>query len=71
MAALDLVITVPVTFGDDTAPLTLLSVEHRKGALPVETVAGRPATALGEIALQPRTAHRLGSASATPSRSDR
>ena len=60
VAALDLVITVPVTFGDDTAPLQLLSVEHRKGALPVETVAGRPAAALGEIALQPRTAHRLG-----------
>jgi putative ABC transport system permease protein len=60
VAALDLVITVPVTFGDDTAPLQLLSVEHRKGDLPVETVAGRPAAALGEIALQPRTADRLG-----------
>ncbi len=60
VAALDLVITVPVTFGDDTVPLQLLSVEHRKGALPVETVAGRPATGLGEIALQPRTADRLG-----------
>jgi hypothetical protein len=60
VAALDVVTSVPATFGDDAGPLQLLSVEHRKGALPVETVAGRPAERLGEIALGPRTADRLG-----------
>ena len=60
VAALDVVTSVPATFGDDAGPLQLLSVEHRKGALPVETVAGRPRAALGEIALGPRTADRLG-----------
>jgi len=60
VAALDVVTTVPVTFGDDAGPLQLLSVEHRKGQMPVETVAGRPAARLGEIAVQPRTADRLG-----------
>ena len=60
VAALDVVTSVPATFGDDARPLRLLSVEHRKGALPVETVAGRPAERLGEIALGPRTADRLG-----------
>ena len=45
VAALDVVTSVPATFGDDARPLQLLSVEHRKGALPVETVAGRPAGA--------------------------
>ena len=60
VAALDVVTSVPATFGDDARPLHLLSVEHRKGALPVETVAGRPAERLGEIALGPRTADRLG-----------
>ena len=60
VAALDVVTTVPATFGDDAGPLQLLSVEHRKGMLPVATVAGRPAEQLGEIALGPRTADRLG-----------
>jgi putative ABC transport system permease protein len=60
VAALDVVTTVPATFGDDAGPHTLLAVEHRKGALPVATIAGRPATAPGEVALEPRTAHRLG-----------
>jgi predicted lysophospholipase L1 biosynthesis ABC-type transport system permease subunit len=59
VAALDLVTAVPATFGDDAAPLPLLSLEHRKGALPVETVAGRTPYRLGEVALGPRTAHRL------------
>jgi hypothetical protein len=60
VAALDLVTAVPAIFGDDAGPLQLLSVEHRKGALPLETVAGRPAVRLGEVALGPRTADRLG-----------
>jgi len=60
VAALDVVTTAPVTLGDDAGPVQLLSVEHRKGALPVETVAGRPAAAPGEVALGPRTANRLG-----------
>ena len=60
VAALDLVTTAPVTLGDDAGPVPLLSVEHRKGALPIETVAGRPAAAVGEVALGPRTADRLG-----------
>jgi len=49
----------PATFGDDAGPHQLLSVEHRKGALPVETVAGRTPYRLGEVALGPRTAERL------------
>jgi putative ABC transport system permease protein len=60
VAALDLVTTVPMTLGDDAGPVPLLSVEHRKGGLPIETVAGRPAAAPGEIALGVRTANRLG-----------
>ncbi|MDT7579645.1 MAG: putative transport system permease protein, partial [Pseudonocardiales bacterium] len=60
VAALDVTTRVPATLGDDAGPVPLLSVEHRKGALPVETVTGRPAAALGEIALGPRTADRLG-----------
>jgi ABC-type lipoprotein release transport system permease subunit len=60
VAALDVETTVPVTLGDDTSPVTVLSVQHRKGALPIETVSGRPALAFGEIALGPRTADRLG-----------
>lgn len=60
VAALDVVTSVPATFGDDAGPRQLLSVEHRKGMLPVATVAGRPAERLGEIALGPRTADRLG-----------
>ena len=60
VAALDVVNTVPVTFGDDADPLQALSVEHRKGALPIETATGRPPRSPGEIALGPRTAHRLG-----------
>ncbi len=60
VAALNVVTAVSATFGDDAGPLQLLSVEHRKGALPVETVAGRSAERLGEIALGPRTADRLG-----------
>jgi putative ABC transport system permease protein len=60
VAALDVVTTVPVTLGDDAGPVQLLSVEHRKGALPIATVSGRPAAAPGEIALGPRTADRLG-----------
>jgi putative ABC transport system permease protein len=60
VAALDVVTTAPVTLGDDAGPVQVLSVEHRKGALPIETVAGRPAAVPGEIALGPRTADRLG-----------
>ena len=60
VAALDVVNTVPVTFGDDADPLQALSVEHRKGALPIETVVGRSPIRFGEIALGPRTADRLG-----------
>jgi putative ABC transport system permease protein len=60
VAALDVTTSVPVTLGDDAGPVRLLSVEHRKGALPVETVAGRPPAALGEVAVGPRTAERLG-----------
>jgi hypothetical protein len=60
VAALDLVTFVPVTLGGDGGPVQLLSVEHRKGALPIATVSGRPAEASGEIALGPRTADRLG-----------
>jgi ABC-type lipoprotein release transport system permease subunit len=60
VAALDVVTTVPVTLDDDVSSVQLLSVEHRKGALPIETVTGRPAAALGEVALGPRTADRLG-----------
>jgi hypothetical protein len=59
VAALDLVraVSVDVVGGGRTR---LLSVEHRKGAVPVETVSGRTAEAPGEIALGPRTADRLG-----------
>jgi predicted lysophospholipase L1 biosynthesis ABC-type transport system permease subunit len=60
VAALDVVTAVPATFGDDAGSLPLLSVEHRKGALPVETVTGRTPHRLGEVALGPRTADRLG-----------
>ena len=60
VAALDVTTSVPGTLGDDAGPVRVLSVEHRKGALPVETVTGRPPRALGEIALGPRTADRLG-----------
>ena len=71
VAALDVVTSVPVTFGDDAGPLQLLSVEHRKGALPVETVAGRPAAAArrdragatdGRPARARRRRHRRGAA---------
>jgi putative ABC transport system permease protein len=60
VAALDEVTAAPVTLGDDPGPVTLLSVVHRKGALPIETATGRPPRSPGEIALGPRTAHRLG-----------
>jgi hypothetical protein len=60
VAALDVVTTVPATFGADAAPLPLVAVTQRKGALPVETVTGRPPRAPGEIAVGPRTAERLG-----------
>ena len=60
VAALDVVTSGQVLLGDDTGPVQLKAVEHRKGSLPVETVAGRPAATPGEIALEPRTAQRLG-----------
>ncbi|HEX8518323.1 MAG TPA: FtsX-like permease family protein, partial [Pseudonocardia sp.] len=70
VAALDRVTSAPVALGVEppggaaggtgAGPVPLLAVEHRKGALPGGTVAGRPAAAPGEIALGPRTAHRLG-----------
>jgi hypothetical protein len=60
VAALDLVRAVSVNLVGGGGPIRLLSVEHRKGAVPVETVSGRTAAAPGEIALGPRTADRLG-----------
>jgi putative ABC transport system permease protein len=60
VAALDAVTSVPVALGDEAAPVPLLSIVHRKGGIPIETVSGRPAVSPGEIALGPRTADRLG-----------
>lgn len=60
VAAVDVLTSAPVTLDADPGPVRVLSVEHRKGALPIETVAGRPPAAPGEVALGPRTADRLG-----------
>jgi putative ABC transport system permease protein len=59
VAALDLVSSVSVTLGADGIPRTVVAVEHRKGSLPPEILAGAPPRGRYEIALGPRTAHRL------------
>jgi hypothetical protein len=62
VADLDLVRSAAVQLAGDTAAVDALAFESLKGALPVETVAGRPASAPGEIAMGPRSAQRLGMA---------
>ena len=59
VAALDVVRRVPVTLGRDAIPRTVVDVQHRKGNLPLEVVAGSLPAGRYEIALGPRTAHRL------------
>jgi hypothetical protein len=59
VAALDVVRSVPVSLGADGIPRTVVAVEHRKGSLPVEVVAGEMPTGRYEIALGPRAANRL------------
>jgi hypothetical protein len=59
VAALDLVHSVSVTLGADGIPRTVVSVEHRKGSLPLEVVAGSLPAGRFEIALGPRSASRL------------
>jgi hypothetical protein len=60
VAALDAVSSVSVALGTETAPRTVVAIEHRKGELPVEVVAGEPPSGRYEIALGPRAADRLG-----------
>ncbi len=60
VAALDRVSSVSVTLGNESAPRTVVAVEHRKGDLPVEVVVGTPPSGRYEIALGPRAANRLG-----------
>ena len=59
VAALDVVRAVSVTLGPDALPRTVVSVEHRKGGLPLEVVTGRLPAGRNEIALGPRAADRL------------
>jgi hypothetical protein len=59
VAALDVVRGVSVTLGADGIPRNVVTVEHRKGALPLEVVTGALPTGRSEIALGPRTADRL------------
>ncbi len=59
VAALDLVRSVSATLGGDAIPRTVAAVEHRKGDLPLEVVAGSVPTGRYEIAVGPRAAHRL------------
>jgi hypothetical protein len=59
VAALDLVRSVSVALGADGIPRTVVAVEHRKGDLPIEIVAGSLPRGRSEIALGPRTAQRL------------
>ncbi len=59
VAALDVVTTADVALADGT-PVAGLALEHRLGALPVETVSGRTPARAGEVALGPRLASRLG-----------
>ncbi len=48
-----------VALGADGIPRTVVAVEHRKGDLPIEIVAGSLPQGRSEIALGPRTAQRL------------
>jgi ABC-type lipoprotein release transport system permease subunit len=59
VAALDVVTSADVALADGT-PVAALALEHRLGALPVETVTGRAPARAGEVALGPRLASRLG-----------
>jgi putative ABC transport system permease protein len=59
VTALDLVPSVSVTLGSESIPRTVVAVEHRKGGLPIEVVAGSLPTGRSEIALGPRSASRL------------
>ncbi len=59
VAALDLVRSVSATLGGDGIPRTVVAVEHRRGGLPLEVVAGSVPTGRYEIAIGPRAADRL------------
>jgi hypothetical protein len=58
VAALDVVTSARVSLGG--ADLEAAAREHRVGAMPVETSAGRPPERPGEVAIGPRTAVRTG-----------